>query len=213
MSTALQRLLGRDDKFYRLLDSSAAQAHLGSASLNRLIAQLNQSPTQEVMGDIDQGRRKHKRISQEITEQLFQTFSTPLEREDIEALSNALYKISKTIEKIAERLIICPPGISMDPIRRQTVLLEQGTAMVVKMTAELRGKNHVEAIRDSYDRIQAIEGDADRIMNELLRDLYHGNADARAVVFWKDIYELLEKGIDRCRDAGAVLFHIVLKNS
>jgi uncharacterized protein Yka (UPF0111/DUF47 family) len=33
------------------------------------------------------------------------------------------------------------------------------------------------------------------------------------VVFWKDIYELLEKGVDRCRDAGAIIFEIVLKNA
>ena len=29
----------------------------------------------------------------------------------------------------------------------------------------------------------------------------------------KDVYELLEKVIDRCRDAGTVVTHIVLKNS
>ncbi len=50
-------------------------------------------------------------------------------------------------------------------------------------------------------------------MNDLLRELYRGQQDARTVVFWKDMYELVEKGIDRCRDAGAVLFQIVLKNS
>jgi hypothetical protein len=211
--SALQRLLGRDDKFYRLLEASASQAQAGAAALARLVGVLNQGPTESILGEVDQGRRKHKRISQEITEALFDTFSTPLEREDIESLSNALYKISKNAEKIAERLMICPPGISLDPIRRQVTLLEQGTELLVKMTTELRSKHHTEALRDYYERIQAIEGDADRIMNELLRDLYRGEGDARSVVFWKDIYELLEKGIDRCRDAGGVLFHIVLKNS
>ena len=29
----------------------------------------------------------------------------------------------------------------------------------------------------------------------------------------KDLYELLEKVIDRCRDAGIIVTHIVLKNS
>ena len=37
--------------------------------------------------------------------------------------------------------------------------------------------------------------------------------DARLVVYWKDIYELIEKGIDRCRDAGFVVFHVALKYS
>ena len=61
--------------------------------------------------------------------------------------------------------------------------------------------------------MQAIEGDADRIMNELLKALYQGEDEARTVVFWKDIYELVEKAIDRCRNAGGLMFEIVLKNS
>ncbi len=211
--SAFQQLFGRDNKFYKLLESSAVEAQTGAAALGHLVAELNQGPIDTILGDIDQSRRKHKRISQETTEALFQTFVTPLEREDIEALSTALYKISKNVEKIGERLIICPPGVNMDPIRRQISLLDQGTGVLVKMVAALRTKHQADLIRDSYERIQAIEGDADRIMNELLRDLYHGQGDARSVVFWKDIYELVEKGIDRCRDTGAVLFHIVLKNS
>src|SRR5580698_7447781 len=183
--SAFLRLFGRDDKFYRLLESSATEAQTGAAALVRLVAQLNQGPIDTILGDIDQSRRKHKRTTQEITEQLFHTFVTPLEREDIEALSTALYKISKNVEKIGERLIICPPGVNMDPIRRQISLLEQGANILVKMVANLRSKGQAELIRDHYERIQAIEGDADRIMNELLRDLYHGQGDARSVVFWK----------------------------
>jgi uncharacterized protein len=98
-------------------------------------------------------------------------------------------------------------------VGRQLELLEQGAGVVAKMVAELRVKSHGEDIKGEYERLQAIEGDADRVMNELLRSLYHGTADARAVVFWKDIYELLEKAIDRCRDAGYVVFHVALKNS
>jgi uncharacterized protein Yka (UPF0111/DUF47 family) len=33
------------------------------------------------------------------------------------------------------------------------------------------------------------------------------------VVMLKDLYELLEKVIDRCRDVGNILYHIVLKHS
>jgi uncharacterized protein Yka (UPF0111/DUF47 family) len=211
--TALQRFFGRDDKFYQLLETSAVEAQAGAGILVKLVAALNQSPLDEILRDLDLSRRKHKRVSQEITEGLCSTFATPLEREDIEELSTSLYKISKTIEKIGERLSICPPGLNMASITQQVALLEQGTTVLVKMVDELQHKRHGELIRDSYERIQAIEGDADRIMNELLRDLYHGQSEARVVVFWKDIYELLEKGIDRCRDSGSVLFHIVLKNS
>ena len=85
--------------------------------------------------------------------------------------------------------------------------------VVSKMVGELRDKAHGEDIKGDYERLQAIEAEADRIMNELLSNLYKDVTDARVVVFWKDIYELLEKAIDRCRDAGYVVFHVALKNA
>ena len=42
---------------------------------------------------------------------------------------------------------------------------------------------------------------------------FRGQAEAKDVVFLKDMYELLEKAIDRCRDAGNIVFQVVLKYS
>jgi uncharacterized protein Yka (UPF0111/DUF47 family) len=43
--------------------------------------------------------------------------------------------------------------------------------------------------------------------------LFSGKYDAVKVIVLKDLYELLEKVVDRCRDAGNVITQIVLKNS
>ena len=209
----LQRFFGRDDQFFQLLENSASEAKRGAVLLSRVAANVGQGVIDEMIGDLAQCRRKHKRVSQEITEQLCKKFVTPFEREDIEALSSALYKISKNVEKIGERLTISPPGAKMENVARQISLLEQATSIVAKMVGELRANRHGELIKDDYERLQVLEGEADRVMNDLLRNVYHGESDARMVVFWKDIYELLEKGVDRCRDAGYVVFHVVLKNS
>ena len=55
--------------------------------------------------------------------------------------------------------------------------------------------------------------DADKAVLELLRDVYQGQHPAHKTVLLKDLFDLLEKVIDRCRDAGNVVTHIVLKNS
>jgi hypothetical protein len=67
--------------------------------------------------------------------------------------------------------------------------------------------------REKNNRLQSIEGDADKLELELLRDLYHGDYDAKHIIFLRDIYELLEKVIDRCRDAGNIILQVVLKYS
>lgn len=50
-------------------------------------------------------------------------------------------------------------------------------------------------------------------MTEHLRVLYQGTEEARSIVYWKDMLELPEKAIDRCRDAGDIVFTAILKNS
>ena len=211
--SALQRIFGRDTKFFDLLEGGAAAAKLCTSSLVAIFPRLTGNPSNEVLTDLAQARRKHKRISQQTTDELCKNFVTPLEREDIEALSTALYKITKNVEKIGERLLISPSGADLSLVSRQISMLEKAAEVVVVMVNQLRTKSHGEEIRDAYERLQNIEGDADKLMNELLRELYHGSGDAREVVFWKDLYELLEKGIDRCRDAGYVVFHVTLKYS
>jgi uncharacterized protein Yka (UPF0111/DUF47 family) len=211
--TAFKRIFGRDTRFYDLLESSAAEAKNSATILARLIAQLGTMINDEILNDLAQARRRHKRISQQTTEELCRNFVTPLEREDIEALSSALYKISKNVEKIGERLTIAPAGADFSTMTRQVHMLEQAAEVVVEMVNAIRAKSHGEGIKDTYERLQMIEGDADKLMNDLLRDLYHGDMDPRIIVYWKDLFELIEKGIDRCRDAGYVVFHVALKYS
>lgn len=211
--TPLHKLFGRDDTFYDLLDASAAEVERSISQLLELVTRLNDGAPASTLGDLSESRRRHKRLRLETTEKLFRNSVSSIEREDVESISYAFYRITKTAEKIAERLIISPPGVNPDLILKQASLLREATPVLAKMTADLRHKNRMEAIREGHDRLLAIEGDADRVMGELLRDLYHGQADARAIVFSKDIYEMLEKAIDRCRDAGGLIFQVVLKSN
>ena len=209
---SLKRIFGRDEKFYDLLEESAEEAKNSASLLVRLLPTIAQHDERST-AELAQSRRKHKRITTEITKQLCRNFVTPLEREDIEALSTALYKIPKNIEKIGELLSIAPLQIPMEKITRQAALLEQSAEAVVAMVRELRKKPHVEDISNTYERLQTIEGEGDKLMFDNLRALYQGNVEAKEIIFLKDVHELLEKVIDRCRDAGNVAFQVVLKYS
>ena len=81
------------------------------------------------------------------------------------------------------------------------------------MVKDLRKGIDAPRAREKNNRLQNIEGDADKLELDVLRDLYHGEYDAKHVIFLRDIYELLEKVIDRCRDAGNIILQVVLKYS
>jgi len=208
----IRRFLRGDETLYDLLDASAREARHCAVLLKEMIQHLDADRAPHLEG-IAISRRKIKKVSQEITENLCHTFITPLDREDIEALNSALYKIPKTIEKIAERLTVSPLVMADEFIARQVNLLDQGTSEVVEMVLGLRKKTSLEVVQDHQERLQYIEGDGDRMLLRFLEELYTKKTNAIEVIILKDIYELLERVIDRCRDCGNVVFRVVLKYS
>lgn len=209
----LNFIFGHDKRFFDLLESGAVAARESAAIVNKLLAAVGNGPTETILGDLAQARRKHKRIAQEISEELTKVFATPLEREDIEALSTSLYKISKIVEKVGERLVICPPGTRLSTVQKELASIEDACTVVHSLVGSLRNGSNLDKIKGGYERVQSLEGDADKLLLQHLRELYHSDQDARLLIYWKDLYDLLERTTDRCRDVGNVVFHIVLKNS
>lgn len=206
---SLQKLLGKEDKFFDLLEASAVE---GKTSVQSLVKFLQNPGQLRSLDEFIQSRRKDKAITAEISEELCKSFVTAIEREDIESLSVALYKIPKTVEKIAERIMIAPHHLQGVDLSKQITILDQSADKVVAMIKELRAGIHLERIKVHNDQLQKLEGEADKHVLSLLAGLYK-TSDPVRVVYLKDLYELLEKVIDRCRDAGNVINHIVLKNS
>lgn len=207
---SLQKLLGKEDKFFTLLEASAEEARSSVQALVKLSKDLaNPGPTE----DFAYARRKDKEITKEISSAVYTTFITALEREDIEELSNALYKIPKTVEKFAERASLAPQHVRGIDFSKQISLLERATELVLELVKSLRTGMNLERVKDLNDKLQFLEGEADKHMYVLYKDLFNGNHNPVQVVVLKDLYELLEKIIDRCRDAGNVIAHIALKNS
>jgi uncharacterized protein len=210
---SIGRFLGHDQKFYDLLEASARQADTSVHHLVDLLAKIDNRGSVPDLAAFAESRREDKRITQELAEELTKTFITPLEREDIQALAASLYKIPKTVEKIGERMLICPQDLPKPSFAKQVQLLDQAAETVLAMVQQLRKGMNVRTAREMNAKLQNIEGDADNLELELLRDLYQGNYDAKHIIFLRDLYDLLEKVIDRCRDAGNIILQVVLKNT
>ncbi len=209
---SLQKFFGKDDKFFDLLEASALEARHSVEALTKILSQPHQVPRLE---DFHASKEADKKITEQINEAIVTTFVSQLEKDDIEVLSAALYKIPKTVEKIAERFIISAPMVKDVVFTKHISLLNAATQRVVELVGLLRniGQGQLDSAKAINGKLQQIEAEADTVILEIFKDLYSGKHDAVKVMAMKDLYELLEKVIDRCRDAGIVVTHIVLKNS
>ena len=114
---------------------------------------------------------------------------------------------------VAERLVIASPHMEGVDFSKQADMMAKATDAVHEMVKQLRDLEDMEKMKTFSDRLQLVEIEADKYMNELLRDLYGGKYDAIRAIVIRDVYELMEKIVDRCHDTGNVVMQIVLKNS
>ena len=204
---SLQTIFGKGDKFYGLLEASADAALLSARALGTMLADKSETPA---LDEFRVARRREKELFAQINQELVNTFVTALEREDIEALAGALYKIPKTVEKFAERYALFADRLTDIDYSSQAAMLELLASAVSGLATLGFDDAHMHALNE---RMQSIESEADRLLLELYRDLFADQADAGKLMVRKDLFELLEKAIDRCRDAGNVIYQIALKNS
>jgi uncharacterized protein len=206
---SLQRYFSHDAKFFDLLEASADETR----ALTDLLVQLLQGKHSHSLEDFALEREKDKRITERISEEIVNTFITALEREDIETLSYSMYRICKVIEKFAERYSLAPERLVGIDFTRQVVLMQRATETLARMVRLLRKMPPLETVKAMNDQLQSVESDADDVMLDLLRDLYGGKFEPLQALMLRDLYDLLERAIDRCRDCGNAISHIVLKNS
>ncbi|WP_446811637.1 DUF47 domain-containing protein [Methylomonas sp. 2BW1-5-20] len=207
---SLQTIFGKGDKFYGLLEASAESA---CSSAKALIELLSPAATQQSLEKFKQARRREKDLFAQISEELVNTFVTVLDREDIEALNGALYKIPKVVEKFAERYTLASGRIGDVDFSSRAAMLEQACQVLAQMVGQLRKGMDLDEVKRLNDQLQTIEAQADDQILELYRDVYANESDPIRYLVKTNLFEILEKAIDRCRDAGNVVYHIVLKNS
>src|ERR1035438_7720423 len=104
----LKKLIGTNDVFFDLLEEGAEEAKVSVDLFAKFLHQIAEGKRPAGLDDFIQARRKEKRIRHLMTEALTKTFVTPIDREDIEALSSALYRIPQQVERIVETVTIYP---------------------------------------------------------------------------------------------------------
>jgi uncharacterized protein Yka (UPF0111/DUF47 family) len=206
---SLQTIFGSGKQFYVLLDEAAQAAHDSAKALHTM---MREGESQPALDAFKLARLRGRAISEKVGQALVDSFMTPIEREDIEALGSALYKIPKQIEKFADRYSLAVKHLDQIDFAPRAAMLEQAAGVVVEMVADLRHMN-LDRMTALNDRLRALENEADRLMLELYRDIYSGRLDNLQMFLLKEFFEILEKAIDRCRGAGVVAYQIVLKNS
>ena len=209
VTSIFMRLLPREEKFYGLF---SRQAELIFEASRLLVegARAGNSRLAVVATEINNLEHKGDEIIHDIFTRLNQTFITPLDPEDIHALSSKLDDVIDGIEDAVHRMV----AYKLDPIPPTVLTLvdviHSCSSVLVKAFYALE-KN--EKLMVHCIEINRLENEADRLVRAAVADLFDKEKDPILLIKLKEIYEFLEATTDRCEDVADVLQNVVVKNS
>ena len=207
------RLMPREEKFYTLLEKLAAQAQLSAGHLKAYIETTEPAVKENAANSMKACRAESKAVSFEVTRQLCLTYITPFDREDIQDISADLYRITKLIEKVYERVSLHKLEINRGDFSRQVNLIVQEADVMQNMIHDLVSGAGSDKILKQANILRDLENEGDMILSVLLGELFRDTTEARELILRKDIYDMLEKVIDAYRDLAGIAISIVLKYS
>ena len=143
--------------------------------------------------------------------QLNRTFVTPIDREDIFALSRAIDDVldyaNTTVDEMT--LLQVEPN---DYVRRMVSVLRDAAEELYRAVKHL--KKHPTVANDHALRAKALENRAESIYREALSQLFSLAADVNGIVYvlkMREVYRHLSNAADRGDEAADIITDIVVK--
>jgi len=166
--------------------------------------------------DVNNAERQADRVTAEVNRLLHKTFITPIDREQIHGLINAMDDILDLLQDATETLSLYDVRALTEDVLRLGDLSAKCCERVqhaVSLLPKISQAEVAEAAIKTCEEIDQLESDADRVMRSAMSKLFREEKDVRELIKLKAIYELLESITDRCEDVANLIEGVVLENS
>ncbi len=201
-------LAPRDRVFFDLLKDEGENV-LRAAEL--LKAMLETWPDDQGIGkEIVEAEQEGDRLTHAVIQRLNSTFVTPFDREDIYGLATKLDDIVDYVEEAADFLGLYQIEAPMLQASQMADVLVAACKQIVAALGALRGFKELDPY---WIEIHRLENDGDRIYRDAVASLFANGIDPMIVIRWKDIFGVLERGIDSTEAVAHIIEGVVIKNA
>lgn len=213
----LRKLMPREGNFFELFNEHGNRIVEGARAFMAMVTHYADPTLREkYAADVDAAERSADRITAEVIRQLHKTFITPIDREQILGLINAMDDVLDLLQDATETMSLYDVRHLTDEVRRLGDISARCCERVqyaVTLLPNLSDASVADAAIKTCEEIDRLESDADRVMRAAMSKLFREEPDVRELIKLKAIYELLESISDRCEDVANLIEGVVLENS
>ena len=211
------KLLPREGNFFELFNQHGAHIAEGSRAFVAMIQNYQDPVLRQKHADaVDHAEHQADKVTAEVNRLLHKTFITPIDREQIHGLINAMDDILDLLQDATETMALYDVRAMTDEVLRLGDLSAKCCERVqhaVSLLPKISQPATAEAAIKTCEEIDRLESDADRVMRSAMSKLFREESDVRELIKLKTIYEQLESISDRCEDVANLIEGVVLENS
>jgi len=214
----LNSVIPKRAAFFDLLAAHTDRLMAGASATLRLISGLGQpnAATEALIDEVRHNERSADGIKADLIRLLHDSFTTPINRDQLHTLAVDLDRVLDGFEHVANAV--------------SAYRIEQATAEACAMASycadacmhlnravvALAERNRRQETVDLCQKIERIESRSDKLRRKAIRKLFEEEGDDHAV--WRavkmlELYSLLESVIDSCTGAAKTIEEILIENA
>ena len=177
---------------------------LENYDLNNIEKMLEQMHTYEHGADI----KKH-----EMNEMLAKAFVTPVDREDLDMMSQQLDTVIDLLEEVLQKLYIYNIQTIEPAAIEYAKLLVKSCDLLGEIIGEFENFKKSKKLRPLIVSCNDVEEECDKLYLITMHELTKKSTDVLVTLSWYKIYDCLEACSDACEHVSECVGSIVMKNT
>ncbi|MFN3683335.1 MAG: DUF47 domain-containing protein [Fimbriimonadaceae bacterium] len=201
----------RDGAFFALLERQAGKACEAARTFRDLAGAFDE--IDRLADRIAEIEHEADVLTHELADKVAATFITPLDKEDLRDLSQALDDITDCIEAAVSRVRLYRLRVVREdlvPLADLLVQVAEATRQAVEMLH--RGIRKPAELKRVLIQVHDLENRSDVAFRQALADLFDEDGlETLMVIKWKEIYDRIETAVDKCEDVAKIVGSVLVK--
>jgi uncharacterized protein Yka (UPF0111/DUF47 family) len=200
----------REMEFFQHLKTQVDLLHDAAMQLSLLSKHYTSQELESQHASLVQMVVKGDALALLVTQELHETFITPIDREEIQDLSFNLNRVLHSVEKIVSSIQTYNlPQLDTALVTQVQLLQDIVSHLVSIFQSPLSIKQNQETIA----QIKAVEDKADNIYREALSELFSKTTDPIEIIKKKDILKIVEKAIDKAEFVANIMQNVLINHA
>lgn len=211
IANVLRNLLPIENNFFSLFTQNVVNIKEAASDLRKLLDATTPAERKILITRIEDAEHAGDITTHAIFQDLYQTFITPIDREDIHDLASQLDDVLDLMEDVALRISLYEVHVFPQDFRDLTDVLLQTVENLSIAVPLLNNMKNRDVILKCCEQINTCENAGDDIYHNALARLFREQKDPIELIKLKEILSDIEEAIDRCEHVANSVEGVVIK--